>query len=432
MKKSIKYLFAVFIILCAFFSLSATCGAADYNSHIDDNMNSKAFLLYNIDTGTTIFSKNADEKLQSGSLVKLTTALVVMENCPDLTENVAVTSDALSPLYGLGSYTCGLEAGEVISINDLLYCMLVDSANDAANALAIRVGGSIDNFVKMMNEYADSIGCTSTVYANPSGLDDPDHHTTANDLLIIAQKVMENETLFKMTDTVDYVVPKTNMHKEREMSTNLSIIDSGSYTYYYKYAHGMKYGNTNAAQHCAVSTASNNGYTYVGVVLGAPQADYNGDGANDKTALMELIRMYKWAFSSMKLTVVADTSTIIKDVPVRLSSQTDHVRLVPRQEATALLMDSVDSSSFAYECDVEDDILAPVNKGDILGSAKIKYAGETVAEVVLVAGESVRLNPLYYAGYCLGKLFTSVWFYGIVAAAALTVVVVVIIRRRRY
>ena len=432
MKKSINSIFTVVLVFISLFALS-TAGSADYyNSHIDENMNARAFLLYNTDTGTTIFSENADTPLQCGSLVKLTTALVVMENCPDLSENVAVTSDALRPLYGLGSYTCDLTEGEVISINDLLYCMLIDSANDAANVLAVRVGGTIDKFVGMMNEYVSSIGCTSTVYANPHGLDDPDHHTTANDMLIIAQKVMANETLFKMTDTVDYVVPRTNMHKERKMNTNLSIIDSGSGTYYYKYAHGMKYGNTDVARHCAVSSATNDGYTYVGVVLGAPDADYNDDGANDKTALMELIRMYKWAFSNMKLTVVADTSTIIKDAPVRLSSQTDHVHLVPRQEASALLLKSVDSSSFAYECDVKEEILAPVKKGDVLGSAKIKYAGKTVADVVLVAADSVRRNPVYFAGYCIGRLFTSVWFYGVLAGVALTVVVVVIIRRRRY
>ncbi|MCR5783366.1 MAG: serine hydrolase [Clostridia bacterium] len=420
---------SVILLVSLLAVFTAGAGADYYNSRIADKLNAKAYLLYNTDTDIMVFSSGADELLQSGSLVKLTTALVVMEHCSDLSENIAVSYDAIAYVSG---YTCGLSEGEVISVENLLYCMLVDSANDAANVLAVHFGGSVSGFVKMMDNYAASIGCTSTVYGNPSGLDDPGHHTTANDVLKIARKVIENEVLFKMTDTVEYIVPATNKHAERKLSTNLSIIDSGSYTYYYKYAHGLKYGNTDAALNCAVSLATYNGYTYIGVILGAPRADYNNDGANDKTALFELTRMFKWAFSNMKLMVVADTSTIIKDVPVLLSAQTDHVRLVPRQEVTALLMDDVDSASFAYECDVNPEIKAPVSKGDVMGSAKIKYAGDTIADVVLVAGESVKRSTSMYVAYCLKKLFTSVWFYGIIVAGALTVVVVVTLRKRKY
>ncbi len=417
------------LVLCLLFALAAGAGADYYNSRIADRLNSKAYLLYNTDTGVTVFSNGADEPLQSGSLVKLTTALVVMERCADLSENIVVSHDAVAYVSG---YTCGLSEGEVISVENLLYCMLVDSANDAANVLAVHFGGSVQGFVNMMNEYAASIGCTSTVYGNPSGLDDPGHHTTANDILRIAQKITGNEKLYKMTDTVEYIVPATNKHAERELSSNLSIIDSNSYTYYYKYAHGFKYGNTDAALNCAVSLAEYNGYTYIGVVLGAPRADYNNDGANDKTALIELTRMFKWAFSNMRLTVVADSSTIIKDVPVLLSAQTDHVRLVPRQEVTALLIDDVDDSSFAYECNVEEEVYAPVNKGDILGSAKIKYAGDTIADVVLVAGETVRRSTAKYVAYCVKRLFKSLWFYGIVVAAGMLVIVIAIVRKKKY
>ncbi len=428
--KSLKHtLICIILIVSLFAAFTAGAGADYYNSRIADRLQSKAYLLYNTDADVMVFSSGADEPLQCGSLVKLTTALVVMEHCSDLSENIAVSYDAIAYVSG---YTCGLSEGEVISVENLLYCMLVDSANDAANVLAVHFGGSVSNFVQMMNDYAVSVGCTSTVYGNPSGLDDPGHHTTANDMLKIARKVIENEKLFKMTDTVEYIVPATNKHAERELSTNLSIIDSGNSIYYYKYAHGLKYGNTDAALNCAISLAEYNGYTYIGVILGAPRADYNGDGANDKTALFELIRMFKWAFSNMKLMVIADSSTIIKDVPVILSSQTDHVRLVPRQEVTALLMDDVDNSSFAYECDVNPEIVAPVSKGDVLGSAKIKYAGDTIAEVVLVAGETVKRSTAMYVGYCVKRLLTSLWFYGILAAGILTVVVVVTLRRRKY
>lgn len=423
MKKSIIFTIIFILVLLPCFSFSAS--ADYYNMNLED-MRSDAYLLINVDTGTTVFSQNADKQLKCASLVKTATAIVVVENCENLDATVTVTESSLAPLENVSSANSGLKAGEKISVRNLMYCMMMENSNDAANVLAEYVGGTIDDFVVMMNDLAKELGCKNTHFTNPHGLDEEGEYTSANDMYLLTKYAMNLSVIADMAAIVDYTVPATNMSDARELNTRTDIVERGS-RYFYDYAKGFKVGMTDEAKRCASVVATKDAYTYIAIVLGCPNECIDGCGYSDNTALYEARRMLRWAVRELKMTTIAEPSDIITDIPVALSSDADHVRLVPEKQIQALLLSTVDESSLEYILDVQQDVKAPVEKGDVLGTVKIKYADSVIAEVNLVAGDSVSRNGLMYTGYIIKNIFTSPVFI-VIAIIALIVLLVYILK----
>lgn len=420
MKKSIILTIILIFAFLPIFSLSAS--AEYYNIHLEDkDMRSESYLLINVDTGTVVFSKNADKQLKCASLVKTATAILTVEKCKDLDAVVTVTESSLEPLKGLYSASCDLAVGEQITVRNLLYCMMMKNANDAANVLAEYIGGTIDDFVKMMNELAAEVGCTNTHFTNPTGLDEEGEYSSANDMYLLTKRAVENSVLADIAATVEYTVPATNMSEERKLYTGVDIVDENT-RYYYQYAKGFKVGHTDEAKRCASVVATRNAYTYIGIILGCPNECVDECGYPDNTALYEARRMLRWAFSELKMTTIADESAILTDIPVSLSSEADHVRLVAENQIQALLLSTVDKDSLEFIYDLKKDVQAPVEKGDVLGTVQIKYADSVVATANLVAGDSVKRSGLLYFGYIVKKVVTSPIFliiFGIVLVAVL-------------
>lgn len=403
MKKSIIFTIIFIFAFLPCFSLSVS--AAYYNNHLED-MRSTAYLLVNTDTDTVVFAQNENERLKCASLVKIATAAVVVDNCENLDEVITVTETSLAPLKGIYSASSDLQAGEKISVRNLLYCIMLENSNDAANVLAEHIGGTIDSFVVMMNDFAKNIGCTNTNFTNAHGLDEEGEYSSAYDMYLITKYAMANSVLAPMAQVVDYTVPATSMSEERELNTRCDIVEQGS-RYFYTYAKGFKTGQTDEAQRCASVVATKDAYSYVAIVLGCPSECIDGCGYADNTALYEARRMLRWAFSNLKMTTIAETTDIITTVDVSLSTQSDHVMLMPETQLQALLLSSVDESSLEFIYETKDDVVAPVKKGDVLGSVKIKYADNVIADVNLVAGEDVARSALLYAGHIIKTVVTS-------------------------
>lgn len=420
MKKSIILTIILIFAFLPMFSLSAS--AEYYNIHLEDkDMRSESYLLVNVDTGTVVFSKNADKQLKCASLVKTAAAILTVEKCKDLDAVVTVTESALEPIKGLYSATCDLKVGEQITVRNLIYCMMMKNANDAANVLAEYIGGTIDDFVKMMNDLAAEVGCTNTHFTNPTGLDEEGEYSSANDMYLLTKRAVENSVLADIAATVEYTVPATNMSEERKLYTGVDIVDEDT-RYYYQYAKGFKVGHTDEAKRCASVVATRNAYTYIGIILGCPNECIDECGYPDNTALYEARRMLRWAFSELKMTTIADESAILTDIPVSLSSEADHVRLVAEKQIQALLLSTVDKDSLEFIYDLKKDVQAPVEKGDVLGTVQIKYADSVVATANLVAGDSVKRSGFLYFGYIVKKVVTSPIFliiFGIVLVAVL-------------
>ena len=397
MKKFLIFLFT--ILLLAGTVLPA---AASYNSEIDLKADVALLISLNNEKGTVIFDKNADKKAAPASLTKIATAAVVLKNCSDL-ENTMVTvkQESIDSLVGTDSSLSNIQPGEQFSMLELLYCMMVASGNDAAVVIADYMGGgSVSAFVDMMNELATELGCTSTHFSNPHGLDADDHYTTANDLAKITQYALSFPVFEKICSTTEYTLRATDVVKQERTLLTTNLILNYQTGYYYEYASGIKTGHTDNAGRCVISKASKDGYEYLGIIMHAPFEDYTGDGLSDNGAFLECVEMFKWAFENIRYKAVCDTVQPVTSINVENSWSTDHVRLVPKESKKLLVPDWMDSSNITLEPvegTVPETMEAPIEKGQVIGKAKIIYTpdsedGEKVelGEVELVAAEEVK------------------------------------------
>ncbi|NCC69043.1 MAG: D-alanyl-D-alanine carboxypeptidase, partial [Clostridia bacterium] len=207
--KKIK-IFPVFLLLFLFLSVwSPSALALD-----DPQVTAKAVLLADADSGRIFFSQNADMKMYPASLTKIMTVLLAVEAVDrgdvSLDDEVTCSEECLAGMDEDGS-TANIVAGETMKLRDLMYCALVESANEACNVIAEYIGGSIGNFVQMMNDRAGELGCTGTHFANTHGLPDENHYTTAADMYLITMEAINQDLFMEICNTAKYTVSATNM-----------------------------------------------------------------------------------------------------------------------------------------------------------------------------------------------------------------------------
>lgn len=441
MKKFISLLFSVLILLSFF----APAAYASFYEPSESEVEADIYYLFSADDGTVISEKNIDKRAAPASITKIVTAIVTIEHCADLDTVVTVPAYTIRLLDGTNSSTAGILVGEQMSVRDLLYCLLVYSANDAANVLADYIGGgSIDTFVGMMNDFVAKLGCTATHFANAHGLDDDSHYTTARDLGVIYKYCIGNSVFTEIAGTSRYEMPPTNKYTEtRYLNSTNKMFSSGISDYYCEYVKTGKTGTTDNAGHCVISSASGDGYNYICVVLNAPFYDCDGDGVNENMAFVSSKNLYNWTFKHIKLCEVANPSTYIAEKKVDLSSKYDYVSLVPAKNVSALIPVNGDGDDKTGSVLIEPSadiaaaaVNAPVKKGDVLGKASIKYADTVIAEVELVAAFDIDRSPLKYAAY-LVKTAVSTLAFKLIAALVVIVLlplciyVFVIVPRRR-
>lgn len=248
-------------------TIPSEIGSPDIN---DLEIYSDCALLMERSTGNVLYDKNGNNRMYPASITKILTAILVLENC-SLMEKAEVTSLALKAVPD--SYvTCDIKIGEKFKVEDLLYAMLVPSANDAANVLAIHVSGSITGFADLMNQKSKEIGCTSSHFTNPSGIHDENHYSTARDLSLIADYAMNNETFRKIVMTTTTSLPSTEIYpySDRVFTTSNNLILPED-NYYYEFATGIKTGYTNSSKDCIVASAKKDSIEYIVVILGGAQ-----------------------------------------------------------------------------------------------------------------------------------------------------------------
>ena len=246
--------------------------AAAYAMPIQTAYDAEAVYLFDASTGEALVEQNPDQVRPIASLTKMMTALLVLESGADLNESITIP-DSLTPEFQAiranRGHTIGLQAGESVRRLDMLYAMLVPSANDAASVLASdAAGGDLAAFAARMNARASQLGCTNTHFTCPHGLYDHNNYSTARDVAKIALACHANGTYMQVANTVSYTLPATNLHPARNISSTNRLLKPGS-AYYRGYAQGMKTGFTTQAGRCFVTFASQNGRTYGLVILGS-------------------------------------------------------------------------------------------------------------------------------------------------------------------
>ncbi len=412
MKKLINFIVILAIILSPALGCIHASGA--YDSLMDDlGLRSDCLILQSRDNGTVIFSKNADKQTAPASLTKIVTASVVLESCENLEQTITVKEELIHMLDGTGSSMGGLKAGEVISIDNLLHYLLISSANESALVLADYVCGDIDKFVVKMNDLVRRLGCENTHFVNPHGLDDEDQYSTAEDLAVITLNALKNEHFEEIVSELSYIVPATNMNEERKLLNTNYLMNSAYKEYYCAYAKGVKTGTTSGAGRCVISTASKDGYSYIGIVLGGPFEDIDKDNVNENCAFIDCKAMFEWAFKNLRLVSVSDVNKIIAEVPVKLSWSTDHITLSPKSESFELVPVGTGAGSLLIVPDektLPKSLNAPIEKGETICKAKVMYAGKAIAEIELVSNSRVRRSLILTVADLLWRLMSTAIF----------------------
>lgn len=223
-------------------------------------------VLMDADSGIVLYNKGMDELRYPASITKIMTALLAIENC-SLDTQVTFSETAVASEQVAGSSTINMQLGEVISVRDCLFGLMIQSANEVAIQLAETVSGSEAAFAELMNQRAEKIGCKNTHFVNASGLPDENHYTTAYDMALIFQEALKNDTFREVIGTQTYYIPATNMNaSERRLHTHHPLLAEES-AEHYEGCIGGKSGSTEAAGKTLVTGAEQNGVTYLAVVM---------------------------------------------------------------------------------------------------------------------------------------------------------------------
>lgn len=252
------------------------------------DITSTAAVVVEESTSTILYAKNMDQPLYPSSAVKIMTCLVALENS-SLDEQVTMTETGVAEVTD-GSANISSQLGEVFTMEQCLYAIMVGSANDIALQVAEHVSGSVEAFVQKMNEKAKEVGCKDTVFTNPTGLPDENQHTTAHDLARITRAAMQNDTLRTISSSVSYTIPATNLSGgDRVLTSNFTMIKPRDPAYY-QGCLGGKEGFTQASGSVLATAANRNGMTLICVVL---------NGASGQTD-DEAIALLDYGFSNFK------------------------------------------------------------------------------------------------------------------------------------
>lgn len=397
-----KRIFSLVLIICLIFSCSFPANAFEITSF---EVPAEAAALVSLDTGEVLYSKNIDKKVYPASMVQIMAAVVILENVDDLESyKVTMTESAYNSILGTGSAILHLKVGEELNGKDALAAMLISSAGDAIYAYCEAVGGSIEGFVKMMNDKAVQLGLSGTHFTNPIGLHDANNYTTVNDIITLTRYAIDNFPVFsELTAKSRYTMSATNMREERTIVTTNYMVDTGT-NYYYTYCTGTKTGYTDESGRCLTATASYNGYKYLAVLMDCPNAATRVEFTTAR-------QMFRWAFNNFEYKAILDTASPVAEMPVRLSMEYDHVALYPEKQLTSILPSEADNSTIIIKPTLSyESVNAPVKKGDVLGTAEIIYAEQVIGTVNLVAGQDIDSNGMLVFFDIIRRIVTSTAF----------------------
>ena len=431
MKKLLSVLFIATVLVSTVFCVPSS---AAYNEHLDKKTYSECLFLMSADNNEVIFDKNSGKQTAPASLTKIVTAIVVLENCPDLNVKVTVPEACIRELDGTGSSLGGLKAGEEVSIYDLLCCLMLASGNEAATTLANHVtNGDREKFIAMMNETAKKLGCVNSHFVNPHGLDHEDQYVTARDVAVFLLHAMEFPAFAEIVGKTKYTLPETNLQGERTLHNTNNLLNRAYSDYYCEYAKGGKTGTTKNAGYCVAAVASKDGYNYVAVCLKSEMVNIDKDSAMENGAFIDAKTMFEWAFRNIRLVAIADPEKIVSEVEVKYAKSVDHVTLAPAEKIFGLVPTGIDADSLLIEPidgTIPESVKAPVKKGDVLGKAKVLYAGQVLREIDLVATTDVRRSFFAFIGSVAKAIFTS-WPFRIIAIIVIIILILMFRQKKQ-
>lgn len=404
---------AFILIFCTILCLSAPAASAlDAPSVVAHSV-----VVADMNSDHIIYSKNMNEKVAPASLTKIMTVLIAIEaaEAGECTLNDMITAqDDCRVGMESDSSTSDIYPGEQMRLEDLLYCAMLESANESCNIIGTYLSGSIAAFVDRMNARAAQLGCLNTHFANTNGLTNPDHYSTAYDFSLITREAIGHELFMTICNTKTYTVPPTNKTAESRTldSTNALICADSMYGsgYLYEGAAGVKTGYTRAAGYCLISTATRNNVGILCIVMGSTGV-LNAE-RDDYGHFVDTIALYNWAFANYDYQTVLTTSDGIRKVNVDLAAGDGAVILRPKKDVTLLLPKDFDTSSMTVTNVTikEAELVAPIDSGTVLGTADILIDGEYYETIELINNMNVEISRNELLRRQFRNVTSSIWF----------------------
>ncbi|TCO79032.1 D-alanyl-D-alanine carboxypeptidase family protein [Marinisporobacter balticus] len=365
-------------------------------------------ILIDGDTGDVLYEKSADTQMYPASTTKIMTALLTLENT-SLQDTVVIDKD--TPFTG-GSRIYLIE-GEELKIEQLLYALLVDSANDAAVALAKHISGSVEKFAELMNKRAKELGAKNTNFSNPNGLPNDKHVTTAYDLAMIARYAMTLPKFREIVATANYQIPPTNKQMETRYLGNsnrfLWGVGGKNKILYrekwidikYDIIEGVKTGYTDIARQCLVTSAKKDGHRLISVVL----------KAEGKNIYIDSRTLIDYGFENFQFVKITDARKKVKTIPIKngVEKQLD---LITQNKLYKTIPKDKNLGPIDLVTEIQNEIAAPIQKDQILGKVIYKSKGKNLGEVNLIATKSVPekkgITATFFLNAPTGK---SIFYY---------------------
>lgn len=391
---------------------------SDWSADEPPEITSPVALVVDTTTGTVLYEREADTLRTPASITKVMTALLTLENA-SLDDVVTVEESDFDNVTAESSVAY-LEAGESLTVRDLLAGLLVPSGNDAAYVLARYVGGDWQTFVDMMNERAESLGCASTSFADPCGLSS-DNVTTARDLVTIFEAALEYPEFCEISSSATWELPATEDGTERTLETTDYLVDPESPVYMGDTIVASKTGFTNDAGKCLIAAAERDGMSIVGIVMGASDEEDEYEVTPNFYDLRDLL---EWGLGAWVTGDVVSEGDVLATREVELSSDGDAVDAVATSSIVATVPRGTTPEDLTIEVpwEGEEALRAPVTEGTQLGRVFVSLDGRALGSVDVATASEMRLS---IPDFVLWWVTSSPLHMGVVAGVAVAVFVIV-------
>lgn len=399
--------FTVIVLMLIYIMHFSIC----YGSSEKPDISAEAAILIDSSSEKILYSKNEIKKMYPASTTKILTAILTIENC-NLDDIVTVPYEAIATIPS-GYSIAALQAGEQLTVKQLLEVMLVHSANDAANVLAYHVSGSISNFANLMNDKISELGLENTHFTNPSGKHDENHYTTAYDLAFIMKYCMKNETFRSLSSLKYCTIPATNKYEERVYTTtnelliyNNSNVESN---YYYKYAIAGKTGYTTEAKNCLVSVSNKDDLELISVILSVGLYPNNLSGK-----FIDTISLFDYGYNNYTIKKLREKNSIVSDIEITNGTkETKNLDLLLSDDIVALINQDELDNDFSPEILINENLSAPIAQGQVIGKIiykvdDIEYSSNLLASHSVEKSSftklSIQIIMIIFILYLLYKL----------------------------
>ena len=342
---------------------------------LDLGLLSKSYILMEEDTGKILLEKNSHEQLPPASVTKIMTLLLIFEAIEDgkikLEDNVIVSEYAAS----MGGSQVFLEPNETQTVKDMIKCIAIASANDASVAMAEYVGGSEENFVKMMNDKAKELGMNETNFLNACGLDKEGHLTSAFDIAIMSRELVKNYPEIKEYSTI---WQDTIIHKTRNGESEFGLSNTNKLIKWYDKATGLKTGSTNKALYCLSGTAENDELKLIAVVMAAP---------DNNIRFSEVIKLFDYGFTNYNIESIGKKGDIVSEIPIYKGNRNTVTGIIDKD--INIIAKKGNNINVKTEVEIPPGLTAPINQGEKIGEIIYKIDDKEETRCNIIADYSV-------------------------------------------